>query len=74
VCRHGSQAQGGAKTDVVEGHLVDAFFHRAKASFRCVSGSVHLVRQLLYQRLQPVELSVAVCSNYGAMAVGSKLS
>jgi hypothetical protein len=36
VRRHGSQAQGGAQTDAVEGHLVDAVFHRAKASFRCV--------------------------------------
>jgi hypothetical protein len=54
----------------MEGHLVDAVFHRAKAGFRHVLGSVHLVRQLL----QPVELGVAVCSNYGAMAVSSKLS
>jgi hypothetical protein len=53
----------------VEGHLVDTVFHRSKASF-----SVHLVRQLLHQRLQPVELGVAVCSNYEAMAVSSKLS
>jgi hypothetical protein len=53
---------------------VDAVFHRAKAGFRCVFGSVHLVRQLLHQRLQPVELGVVVCSNYGAMAVSSKLS
>jgi hypothetical protein len=58
----------------VEGHLVDAVFHRAKASFRRVSGSVHLVRHLLYQRLQPVELGIVVCSNYGAMAFSSKLS
>jgi hypothetical protein len=49
-------------------------FHRAKASFRRVSGSVHLVRQLLHQRLQPVEIGVAVCNNYGAMVVSSKLS
>jgi hypothetical protein len=26
-------------------------FHRAKESFRSVSGSFHLVRQLLHQRL-----------------------
>jgi hypothetical protein len=58
----------------MEGHLVDTVFHHAKASLRCVSGSVHLVRQHLHQRLQPVELGVAVCSNYGAMAVSSKLS
>jgi hypothetical protein len=45
---HGSQAQGGAQADAVKGHLVDTVFHRAKASFRCVSGSVHLVRQLLH--------------------------
>jgi hypothetical protein len=43
-------------------------------SFRRVSVGVHLVRQLLYQRLHPVKLGVAVCSNYGAMAVNSKLS
>jgi hypothetical protein len=29
---------------------------------------------LLHQHLQPVELSVAVCSSCGAMAVSSKLS
>jgi hypothetical protein len=58
----------------MEGHLVDAVFHRAKASFRRVPGSVHLVRQLLHQRLQLVELGVTVCSNYRAMAVSSKLS
>jgi hypothetical protein len=58
----------------MEGHLVDAVFHRAKAGFRCVPGSIHLVCQLLHQRLQPVELGVAVCTNYGAMAVSSKLS
>jgi hypothetical protein len=28
---------------------------------------------LLHQRLQPVELSVAVCGNCGAMMVSSKL-
>jgi hypothetical protein len=36
VCRHGSQAQGGAQADAMKGHLVDALFHRAKASFRCL--------------------------------------
>jgi hypothetical protein len=60
--------------DAMEGHLVDAVFHCAKASFRRVSGSVHLVCQLLHKCLQPVDLGVAVCSNYGAMAVSSKLS
>jgi hypothetical protein len=58
----------------MEGHLVDAVLHRTEAGFRRVSGSVHLVRQLLDQRLQPVELGVAVYSNYEAMAVSSKLS
>jgi hypothetical protein len=72
--RLGSQAQGGAQTDAVEGHLVNVVFYRAKARFRCVSGSVHLVRQLLHQRLQPVELGFAICSNYRAMTVSSKLS
>jgi hypothetical protein len=28
---------------------------------------------LLYQRLQPVELTIAVCSSCGAMMVSSKL-
>jgi hypothetical protein len=51
VRRHGSQAQGGAKADAMKGHLIDAAFHRAKASFWCVSESVHLVRQLLNQHL-----------------------
>jgi hypothetical protein len=74
VRRHGGQAQGGAQADAVEGHLVDAVFHRAKASFRCVSGSVHLVRQLLHQRLQRIELGVAICSNHRVMAVSSRLS
>jgi hypothetical protein len=58
----------------VEGHLVDAVFHRAKASFRCVSGGVHLVLQLLHQRLHPIELGVTVYSNHGAMVLSSKLS
>jgi hypothetical protein len=31
----------------MKGHLIDAVFHRAKTSFRRVSGSVHLIRQLL---------------------------
>jgi hypothetical protein len=35
----------------MQGHLVDAAYHRAKASFRRVSGSVHIVRQLLGQCL-----------------------
>jgi hypothetical protein len=34
--------------DAVEGHFVNAVFHRAKASFRRVSGSIHLVCQLLH--------------------------
>jgi hypothetical protein len=49
-------------------------FHRAKASFRCVSGSVHLVRQLLHQHLQPIELGVTICRNYRAMTVSSRFS
>jgi hypothetical protein len=51
VRRNSGQAQGGAQADTMRGHLIDAVFHRAKASFRCVSGSIHLVRQLLNQRL-----------------------
>jgi hypothetical protein len=35
----------------MQGHLVDAAFDRAKANFRHVYGRVHLVRQLLGQRL-----------------------
>jgi hypothetical protein len=34
VRRHGTQAQGGAQADALEGQLVEAVFHRAKASFR----------------------------------------
>jgi hypothetical protein len=41
--RHGSQAQGGAQADAMQGHLVGTPYHRAKVSFRCVPGSVHLV-------------------------------
>jgi hypothetical protein len=59
---------------VTKGHLIDAVFHRAKVSFRCVSGSIHLVRQLLNQRLQPIELGIAIYRNYKAMAVSSRLS
>jgi hypothetical protein len=44
ACQHGSQAQGGAQTDAMQGHLVDAAYHRAKANFRRVSGSIHLIR------------------------------
>jgi hypothetical protein len=58
----------------MEGHLINAVFHHAKASFRCVSGSVHLVRQLLNQRLQPIKLGIAICGNYRAMAVSSRLN
>jgi hypothetical protein len=49
--RHGGQAQGGAQTDAMQGHLVDAAYYRAKANFQRVSGGVHLVRQLLGQHL-----------------------
>jgi hypothetical protein len=45
--QYGGQAQGGAQTDATQGHLVNAAYHRAKANYRRVSGSVHLVRQLL---------------------------
>jgi hypothetical protein len=50
-CLHGGQAQGGAQTDAMQGHLVDAAYHRAKANSRRISESVHLVCQLLGQRL-----------------------
>jgi hypothetical protein len=56
----------------MEGYLVDAVFHRGNAGCRRVPGSVHLVRQLLHQRLQPVELGITVCSNYRAMEVSSE--
>jgi hypothetical protein len=36
--------------------------HRAKASRRCVPWGVHLICQLLHQRLHPVELGVVVYS------------
>jgi hypothetical protein len=44
ACSHGGQDQGGAHMDTMQGHLVNAAYHRAKANFRRVSGSVHLVR------------------------------
>jgi hypothetical protein len=72
--RHGGQAQGGTHADAMKGHLIDAIFHRAKASFRCVSGSLHLVRQLLNLRLQLIELDITICRNYIAMAVSSRLN
>jgi hypothetical protein len=43
------------------GHLINAVLHRGKALRRCVAAGVHLLGQLLYQRLQLVELSVAGC-------------
>jgi hypothetical protein len=58
----------------MKGHLIDAAFHRAKASFRFVSERVHLVHQLLNQRLQPIELGIAICGGHRAMAVSSRLS
>jgi hypothetical protein len=58
----------------VESHLIDAVFHRGNAGCRCVPGSVHLVRQLLHQRLPPVELSVAACSNAGQWQLVQSLS
>jgi hypothetical protein len=33
------------------GNLVDAVLHRSKALRRCVAAGVHLLGQLLYQRL-----------------------
>jgi hypothetical protein len=57
--RHGGQAQGGAKADAVDGHLVHAVFHRSEALSRRVARSVHLVSHLLYQRFQLVKLGVA---------------
>ena len=45
----------------MESHLVDAACHRAKASLGYVSLGVHFVRQLIHQRLQPIELVIAFC-------------
>jgi hypothetical protein len=42
-------------------------------SFGHVSGSVHLVRQLLNQRLQPIELGIAICGGHRATTASSKL-
>jgi hypothetical protein len=61
VRRHGGQALGGAQADSVEGYLIDTVFHRGNAVHRCVPKGVHLVRQLLHQHLQLVELGVAGC-------------
>jgi hypothetical protein len=62
VCRHGSQAHGGALADAVNSHLVDTVLHCSEAVRRRVSRGIHLVRQLLYQHLQLVKLSVAGCN------------
>jgi hypothetical protein len=74
VRRHGGQTQSGSQMDAMKRHLVDAVFHRTKASFRSVSGGVHLVRQFLNQRLQPIELGVTVCRDHISMTVSSRLS
>jgi hypothetical protein len=58
---HGSQALGGAQTNAMGGHLVDAVLDRGKALHRRVAAGVHLLSQLLYQRLQLVELSITGC-------------
>jgi hypothetical protein len=47
------------------GHLVDEVFHRGKALRRCAAMGIHLVGQLLHQRLQLVELGVASCKKQG---------
>jgi hypothetical protein len=79
VRRHGSQAQGSAQENAMGGHLVDAVLHRSKALRRRVTAGVHLVGQLLHQRLQLVELSIAGCKEQeeGGLAsksrVGSKI-
>jgi hypothetical protein len=46
--RHGSQAQGGAQTNAMDGHLVDAVLHRGKALRRRVATGIHLLGQLLH--------------------------
>jgi hypothetical protein len=61
VCRHGSQAQGGAEVYAVHSHLVYAVFYRGEALCRRVSRSVHLVSQLLHQHFQLVKLGVTGC-------------
>jgi hypothetical protein len=58
----------------MKGHLIDAVFHCTKACFRCVSGGVHLVRQLLNQRLQPIELGISICGGDRATPVSSGLN
>jgi hypothetical protein len=49
----------------MKGHIIDAVFHRGNAGRRRVPGGIHLVRQLLHQRLQPVKLGVTVCNITG---------
>jgi hypothetical protein len=61
VRRHGSQAQGGAQANAMGGHLINAVLHHSKALRRRVTAGVHLVGQLLHQRLQLVELGIAGC-------------
>jgi hypothetical protein len=43
----------------VDGHIVHAVFHRGEALHRRVTGSVHLVSQLLHQHFQLIKLGVA---------------
>jgi hypothetical protein len=64
--RHGGQAQGGAKVDAVDGHLVHAVFHCGETLHRRVAGSVHLVSQLLHQHFQLVKFGVAGCKVQGS--------
>jgi hypothetical protein len=74
--RHGSQAQGGAQTNAMGRHLVDAVLHRGKALRWRVAAGIHLIGQLLHQRLQLVELGIAGCKKKGISIkswVGSKI-
>jgi hypothetical protein len=57
-------------------HLVDAVLHRGKALRWRVAAGIHLIGQLLHQRLQLVELGIAGCKKKGISIkswVGSKI-
>jgi hypothetical protein len=59
VRRHGGQAQGSVEADAMNNLFIHAVFHRGEPVRQRVSGSVHLVSQLLHQHFQLVKLRVA---------------
>jgi hypothetical protein len=73
VCRHGSQTQGGAQADAVEGHLIDTVFHRGNAVRRRVPGVFTLSASCFTSIFSQLARHHGL-QRYKAMAVSSKLS